>query len=160
MDGRKNKPKTKRTKEAKEFLKLYYQDVTYKEVAEYFKLALRTVQEIAISLGIKKIHEPFKQLNITKEKLKIWFSLGLTTKQICKNLNIKADSFRQWLSDNDLSIQKIKLEIYQELLEAGLSSKQIANKLNVSEVAVCYFKRKIEKMKMQQNQKIIILVGV
>lgn len=42
MDGRKNKQKTKRTKEAKAFLKLYYQDVTYKEVAEYFKLALRS----------------------------------------------------------------------------------------------------------------------
>lgn len=160
MDGRKKGKKSTRTKEARKFLKMYWEDVTYKEVAEYFKLSLRTVHEIAVNLGIKKNHEPFKQLNITKEKLKAWFKMGLGTKQICSQLKIKASCFRQYLSDNKISIQKIKMEIYKELLEAGLSSKDIASILNVSEVAVCYARKKIQEMEAKQKQKIIIVLGV
>lgn len=158
MDGRKKGKKSTRTKEARKFLKMYWEDVTYKEVAEYFKLHIRTVHEIAVSLGIKKHHEPFKQLNITKEKLKAWFKMGLDTKQICSNLKIKAGCFRQYLSDQKISIQKLRLEIYQELLESGFTPKQIALKLNVSEVAVSYIRRKLEKMK--ENKQIIIVLGV
>lgn len=117
---------------------------TYPEIAEILGIAQPTLQRLITRFKIStKILEKRKAMdNVTKEKLEELIESGKSVNEICKELNISVRNYSTLVNRfgimtdfrknraNFLSITKDNL---QELLDKGLTAKEIYETLNISD---------------------------
>lgn len=117
---------------------------TYPEIAEILGIAQPTLQRLITRFKIStKILEKRKAMdNVTKEKLEELIESGKSVNEICKELNISVRNYSTLVNRfgimtdfrknraNSLSITKDNL---QELVDKGLTAKEIYETLNISD---------------------------
>ena len=117
---------------------------TYPEIAEILGIAQPTLQRLITRFKIStKILEKRKAMdNVTKEKLEELIESGKSVNEICKDLNISVRNYSTLVNRfgimtdfrknraNSLSITKDNL---QELVDKGLTAKEIYETLNISD---------------------------